>query len=276
MITDLQSSTTLNNGIQMPWFGLGVFKTKEGKEVERAVQWALEAGYRSIDTATVYGNEAGVGKAIQRSGVPREEIFVTTKIWNHDQRSGRVQKAIETSLYLLGLEYVDLYLVHWPVAGHYKNTWQSLEDIHKSGKCKAIGVSNFMLPHLQDLLQNARIIPAVNQIEMHPYLQQPELIEFCRQQNIQVEAWSPLMKGEVRKVAEIKKLGQKYGKTPIQISLRWLMQRGVVVIPKSSKKRRIQKNAQVFDFELAQEDLALIDGLDRAVRVGPDPFNFSF
>jgi diketogulonate reductase-like aldo/keto reductase len=276
MLTDLQSATELNNGIRMPWFGLGVFRTSEGRGVEKAVKWALEAGYRSIDTASIYGNEAGVGKAIRSSGIPRDKIFVTTKVWNQDQRLGRVEEAFESSLNLLGMDYVDLYLVHWPVKDRYKDTWRILEKIYESGRTRAIGVSNFMLPHLQNLLDNAQILPAVNQIEMHPYLQQPDLINFCRQQNIQVEAWSPIMKGRVVKVPELKKLGKKYRKSPVQITLRWLMQREIIVIPKSSKKRRILDNAKVFDFALTPEDLAIVDGLDRAARVGPDPFNFSF
>jgi diketogulonate reductase-like aldo/keto reductase len=276
MLTNLQSTSNLNNGVAMPWFGLGVFKTKSGKEVEKAVQWALEAGYRSIDTATVYGNEAGVGKALRRSEIPREELFVTTKVWNRDQRAGRVAEAFATSLAQLGLDYVDLYLVHWPVANHIKETWRILESIYESGKVKAIGVSNFMIPHLQELLDQARIVPAVNQIEMHPYLQQPDLIDYCRQHGIQVEAWSPIMRGEVTKVPQLKKLARKYGKNPVQVTLRWLLQKEIIVIPKSSKKKRIHDNAKVFDFALSAADMALIDGLDRGTRVGPDPFNFDF
>ncbi len=273
---NLQSTTKLNNGVVMPWFGLGVFNTKPGREVEKAVQWALEAGYRSVDTAAVYRNEAGVGKAMRNSEIARDELFVTTKVSNPDQRSDRVAQAFETSLAQLGLDYVDLYLVHWPVANHFKKTWRVLESIYQSGRAKAIGVSNFMLPHLQELLQDARIVPAVNQIEMHPYLQQPDLIDYCRQQNIQVEAWSPIMRGQVTKVPELKKLARKYGKNPVQLTLRWLLQKKIVVIPKSSKKKRIRNNAQVFDFELTAADMALIDGLDRRTRVGPDPFNFNF
>lgn len=276
MLNSLASTTTLNNGVAMPWFGLGVFETKPGSQVENAVRWALETGYRSIDTAAAYNNEKGVGKAIRDSGVAREDIFVTTKVWNEDQRQRRVAAAFEDSLNLLGLDYVDLYLIHWPVARHYKETWRVMQEIYESGRAKAIGVSNFMRPHLDDLLQEARIVPAVNQFEMHPYLQQPELVTFCREQGIQVEAYSPIMKGEARKVPELKQLGQTYGKTAIQVTLRWLMQRQVVVIPKSSKKKRIRENAQVFDFELSQEDMALIDGLDRDERFGSDPFNFNF
>lgn len=276
MLTDLKSTVKLNNGVDMPWFGLGVFKAEDGREVERAVGWALESGYRSIDTAAVYGNESGVGKAIRSSGIPRSEIFITTKVWNQDQRSGRVREAFDTSLRLLGMDYVDLYLVHWPVEGHFKDTWSILEEIYTSGRARAIGVSNFLLPHLHALLADARIVPAVNQIEMHPYLQQPELIDFCRQHHIQVEAWSPLMKGAVLEVPELKALGTKYGKNPVQVALRWLLQREIIVIPKSVKKSRIQDNANVFDFRITAEDMTLIDSLDRSQRVGPDPLNFGF
>ena len=276
MSMNLQSTTKLNNGVAMPWFGLGVFKAKAGREVEKTVQWALEAGYRSIDTATVYRNEAGVGKAVRHSEITREELFVTTKVSNPDQRSGRVEQAFTTSLAQLGMEYVDLYLVHWPVANHFKKTWRVLESIYESGRAKAIGVSNFMIPHLQELLQDAHIVPAVNQIEMHPYLQQPDLIDYCRQHNIQVEAWSPIMRGQVTKVPELKQLARKYGQNPVQLTLRWLLQKEIVVIPKSSQKKRIRDNAAVFDFELTAADMALIDGLDRGTRVGPDPFDFDF
>lgn len=276
MFTDLKSTATLNNGIEMPWFGLGVFKTAEGTEVENAVLWALQAGYRSIDTAAVYHNEAGVGKAIAASGIARDEIFVTTKVWNQDQRSGQVERAFEVSLDLLGLDYVDLYLIHWPVEGCYNDTWRVLEAIYQSGRAKAIGVSNFMLHHLQDLLPNVRIAPMLNQVEFHPYLQLPDLVPFCRQHNIQLEAWSPMMKGRVLQVPELIEIGKEYGKNPIQITLRWLMQREIVVIPKSTKQERIRENADVFDFELAAADMAIIDSLDRDIRVGPDPYNFSF
>jgi diketogulonate reductase-like aldo/keto reductase len=276
MQTNIQSTAKLNNGVHMPWFGLGVFRAKEGREVQKAVKWALEAGYRSIDTAAGYGNEAGVGKAIRDSGVPRDEVFVTTKVTNQDQRSDRVEEAFESSLKLLGMDYVDLYLVHWPVEEHYKRTWSILEDIYKSGKARSIGVSNFLLPHLHELLPEANVVPTVNQIEMHPYLQQPELIDFCRQEKIQVEAWSPLMKGKVLDVPELKQLGKKYGKNEVQIALRWLLQKEIVAIPKSVKKSRIQDNAKVFDFEITAEDMALIDSLDRSQRVGPDPLNFNF
>ena len=276
MTESLQSTTTLHNGVEMPLFGLGVFETREGRQVRNAVRWALEAGYRSIDTATIYDNEAGVGRAIRESGVPREEIFVTTKVWNSDQRSGSTLHGFETSLRDLQMDYVDLYLVHWPVAGHFTQTWRDLETIYESGRARAIGVSNFMLEHLEELLPQTRILPMVNQIEFHPYLQSPQLAAFCQEAGIQLEAWAPIMKGRVTKVEELRDLGSKYGKTAVQVTLRWLLQRVIVAIPKSRKQQRIIDNADIFDFELTAEEVAMIDDLDRDQRIGPSPYTFKF
>ncbi len=276
MTLTLQSTTTLSNGVEMPLFGLGVFETREGSEVEDSVRWALEAGYHSIDTATIYRNERGVGRGIQQSGVAREDLFVTTKVWNADQRNGSTLEAFEKSLRDLVLDYVDLYLVHWPVDGHYKQTWRDLETIYASGRARAIGVSNFMVEHLQDLLLDTGITPAVNQVEFHPYLQSPELVDFCQEAAIQLEAWSPIMKGRVLDVPQLRDLGEKYGKDAVQITLRWILQRGIVAIPKSVKQTRIVSNANIYDFELSADDMTLIDSLDRGQRVGPDPYNFRF
>lgn len=270
-ITSLQDCVTLNNGVKMPWFGFGVFQSKDGEEVENAVKWALEAGYRSIDTAAIYGNEHGVGKAIRDSGVPREEIFLTTKVWNDDMRTGRTLQAFNESLARLEMDYVDLYLVHWPVKGYYKETWKVLEEIYRSGRVKAIGVSNFLVHHLSDILESGSIVPAVNQVEFHPYLLQSELRQFCRERGIQFEAWSPLMQGRVLTVPVVMQLAEKYGKLPEHIILRWDLQHGVITIPKSVHKERIITNAQVFDFELSAEDMALLDALDEGKRIGPDP-----
>ncbi len=275
-ITEITDCTTLNNGVRMPWFGFGVFKMENSSEVENAVRWALEAGYRSIDTATIYGNEEGVGRAIRQSGVARQDIFLTTKLWNADQRAGKPLEAFEESLEHLDSDYVDLYLIHWPVKDYYKKTWDALQDIYQSGRAKAIGVSNFMVDHLRDVLQDSDVVPAVNQVEFHPYLLQPALLNFCKEHQIQLEAWSPLMKGEVFSVPEIKDLAEKYHKTPVQIVLRWDIQHGVVTIPKSSRQDRIIANAQLFDFELSDGDMALLDTLDRGQRIGPDPNNFNF
>lgn len=260
----------------MPWLGFGVFKMKDDSEVTPAVRHALEAGYRSIDTASVYGNERGVGRAIRESGVPRSEIFLTTKVWNDDQRAKRTLAAFEESLKRLETDYVDLYLVHWPVKGCYQETWRVMEEIYQSGCAKAIAVSNFLVPHLEDILRDSQVVPTVNQIEFHPYLVQPELLRFCQSHKIQAEAWSPLMQGHIVTVPTIQKLAEKYQKTPAQIVLRWNLQHGVVTIPKSSRPERIAENARIFDFELSQDDVTTLDALDKRKHFGPDPANFDF
>lgn len=266
----------LNNGVEMPWLGLGVYGLDDGPEVEQAVLHALEIGYRSIDTATIYKNERGVGRAIRESGVPREEIFLTTKVWNDDQREKRTLAAFRESLKRLGTEYVDLYLVHWPVEGCYKTTWREMERIYQNGHAKAVGVSNFMQHHLEDLLNDSRIVPSVNQVEFHPRLIQRELLAYCRNHDIRVEAWSPLMHGEVVTEPTVMKVAEKYSRTPAQIVLRWDLQHGVVTIPKSGNPERIAENAQIFDFELSQEDMEQLDALDEGRRIGPDPLAFDF
>ena len=276
MIRNITDAAVLHNGVKMPWLGLGVLYLDEGGPVEQAVRWALEAGYRHIDTASIYGNEAGVGRAIRASGIPREEIFVTSKVWNNDQGYDKALAAFEASLERLGMEYVDLYLVHWPVKGLYKETWRALEAIYESGRARAIGVSNFLVHHLQDVMADARIMPMVDQIEFHPRLQQPELQAFCRAHHIQLEAWRPLMKGQVLAIPQLAALGEKYGKSAVQITLRWMIQRGVVAIPKSANKERIFSNSDIFDFEIDDADMALIDSLDRNERMGRHPDNFHF
>jgi diketogulonate reductase-like aldo/keto reductase len=259
----------------MPWLGFGVFQTPEGEEVISSVKWALEAGYRSIDTAMIYRNERGVGKALKESGVPREEIFLTTKLWNDDIRARRTMQAFDESLERLEVEYVDLYLIHWPVEGR-KEAWKAMENIYESGRAKAIGVSNFMIEHLDDLLPECTVTPAVNQVEFHPFLVQPHLLKYCREHKIQLEAWSPIVKGQVMDVPEIQEIGKKYNKTPVQVVLRWDLQHEVVTIPKSVHQERIVANCQIFDFKLSAEDMAVLDNLDEGRRVGPDPLNFNF
>lgn len=273
---NIQSTVTLNNGVKMPVFGLGVFLTKEGEEVENAVRWALDAGYIHIDTAAVYGNERGVGKALKQSGIPRKDVFITTKVWNADQGYASSLKAFEISCDKLGTDYVDLYLIHWPKGDLSIETWKALEEIYASGRAKAIGVSNFLVHQLQDLLPHCKVVPAVNQVEFHPYLQQPPLQAFCREKGIQPEAWSPIMKGRVNDIPVLQALAARYGKTPVQITLRWELQKQIVTIPKSVKADRILSNAEVFDFELTQEDMDRIDRLDKHQRVGADPDNFNF
>lgn len=276
LINDITDCVVLNNGLKMPWLGFGVFQVNEGEEVENSVKWALEAGYRSIDTAAIYRNERGVGNAMRQSGIPREEIFLTTKVWNDDQRAKRTLEAFDESLERLGTDYVDLYLIHWPVKGCYQETWKAMEEIYHSGRAKAIGVSNFLVHHLQDILEDSDIVPAVNQVEFHPFLVQPELLNFCKEHQIQLEAWSPLIRGEIVSVPEAQKLAEKYQKTPAQIALRWDLQHEVVTIPRSIHRNRIEENAQIFDFELSDEDMALLDALDAGRRIGPDPDNFNF
>jgi diketogulonate reductase-like aldo/keto reductase len=275
MIRSISDCAVLHNGVRMPWLGLGVYKAKEGEEVVRAVRTALEAGYRSIDTAALYANEEGVGRAVRESGIPREELFITTKVWNTDQGYERTLAAFETSMRKLGLEVLDLYLVHWPVRGKYKDTWRALEKLYKEGRVRAIGVSNFQPHHLDDLLADAEIKPMVNQVELHPLLTQKPLIAYCREHGIQVEAWSPIIRGNLD-VPLLLELAARYGKTPAQIVLRWHLQNGVIAIPKSVTPERIRENADMFDFELTAEDMQAIDSLNENRRLGPDPDNFDF
>lgn len=276
MIKNIGDSVQLNNGVEMPWLGFGVFQINDGSEVKEAVLLALEKGYRSIDTATIYENERGVGQALRESGLPRSEIFLSTKVWNTDQRARRPLAAFEESLERLGLEYVDLYLVHWPVEDFIEETWQVMEEIYQSGRARAIGVSNFQINHLEKILDLNQTIPAVNQIEFHPYLVQPELTAFCREKGIQVEAWSPLMQGRIVEVPLVQEIARKYSKTPAQIVLRWDVQHAVVTIPKSVHQHRIIENAEIFDFELSESEMKQIDALDQGKRFGPDPDNFDF
>lgn len=276
MINSIKDGALLNNGVKMPWLGFGVHRINDGHDVEYAVRTALEIGYRSIDTATVYGNERSVGKMIRESGIARQDIFLTTKVWNDAQREKRTPAAFEESLERLETEYVDLYLVHWPVKDCYQETWKVMEEIYQSGRAKAIGVSNFQVHHLEDILRDCQIVPAVNQIEFHPLLVQPELLKFCQENKIQVEAWAPLMEGQIVNESSVQKMAEKYNKTSAQIVLRWDLQHEVVTIPKSSHADRIAENAEIFDFELSRTDMRELDALDQRKRVGPDPDNFDF
>lgn len=275
MTLRMTDGATLANGVVKPWLGLGVYKAEDGAEVEQAIHMALEAGYRSIDTAAIYENEAGVGKAIRDSKIPRDEIFVTTKVWNTEQGYESTLQAFDASLQKLGLDYIDLYLVHWPVPGKYKETWRALETLYKKGLVRSIGVSNFHIHHLEDLLSVCEVKPMLNQIEMHPYLIQKELRQYCEQNGIYVEAWRPLMRGNLE-VPLLQEMAERYQKTPAQIVLRWDLQHNVLVIPKSVKKERIIENAGLFEFELTDADMALLDGLNRDQRFGPDPDHFDY
>ena len=276
MSQNLQDTTTLHNGVKMPWFGLGVFKVQEGSEVVDSVKAALSNGYKSIDTAAVYRNEEGVGQAIKEAGVPREELFITTKVWNSDQGYDTTLQAFETSMSKLGLDYLDLYLIHWPVAGKYKETWKALEKLYKEGKVRAIGVSNFHVHHLKDLMADAEIKPMVNQVEYHPHLTQTELLQFCKAEGIQMEAWSPLKQGELLTEPTIVEIAEKHKKSPAQVILRWDLQNEVVTIPKSIKEQRIIQNSDIFNFELTAQDMDRLNSLNKDERVGPDPDNFDF
>jgi diketogulonate reductase-like aldo/keto reductase len=280
LVKNLQDTTTLNNGVKMPWFGIGVFKVEEGPELVNAVKTAIKNGYRNIDTAAIYGNEEGVGKGIregiQESGILREDLFVTSKVWNADLGYESTIAAYETSLKKLGLEYLDLYLIHWPVEGKYKDAWKALKNLYKEGRVKAIGVSNFQIHHLEDLMKDAEIKPMVNQVEYHPRLTQKELQSFCQEHKIQLEAWSPLMQGQLLSNEVLTEIARKYNKSVAQVILRWDLQNGVVTIPKSTKEHRIIENTTVFDFELTKEDMERINGLNQNHRVGPDPDNFDF
>ena len=218
----------------------------------------------------------GVGQAIKESGIPREEIFLTSKVWNSDQGYESTLNAFEESLKKLQTDYLDLYLIHWPKGELSIETWRAMEKLYEQGKIKAIGVSNFMIQHLEELLPSCRIQPMVNQYEFHPGLLQSDLLQFCKKHEIQPEAWSPIMKGRVNDIPVLKALAAKYQKSPVQVVLRWDIQKGVVTIPKSVTPERIRLNAEIFDFELTNEDMAKIDALDKSTRIGPDPYNFDF
>lgn len=272
-VQTLQSRVTLNNGVEMPIFGLGVYKS-EGDTVP-AVQAAIKNGYRLIDTAAFYFNEKEVGEAVRTCGVPREELFITTKLWNDKQREGRQREAFEASLKELGLEYVDLYLIHWPVPEKIHETWKILEGLYEEGIVKAIGVSNFLEHHLEKLSVKANIAPAVDQFECNPYLTRQSLRQYCRKHDIVPEAWSPLGRGACFEDPVLLQIAKRHGKSVAQVILRYDVQNGIITIPKSTKEERIIQNAQVFDFVLTEEEIAAIDGLNRDEMHGdPDHVNF--
>lgn len=252
----------LNTDREMPLLGLGVYKMTDGSEAENAVITAVRAGYRLIDTASVYKNEESVGRGIARCGIPRKDLFITAKVWNTAQRMGDVQGAFNRTLERLNLDYVDLYLIHWPVPGCYLSTWKELEKILESGKALAIGVSNFEIRHLEELRKISQVIPAVNQIECHPLCYPKELIEYCQSMGIQVQAYAPLARGAYLDHDVMCILGTKYARTPAQVGLRWAVQKGISVIPKSSHPDRIVSNGDIFDFSIQQEDMEIMDTLN--------------
>jgi 2,5-diketo-D-gluconate reductase A len=268
---------TLNNGVRIPQLGFGVFQIKP-EDTAEATLLALEAGYRHIDTAEMYRNEKGVGQALRQSGLNRADVFVTSKLNNGFHARDAALKAFDETLAALGSDYVDLFLIHWPLpgVGDYVETWKAMAEIYQSGRAKAVGVSNFQIAHLQRLLDETDLVPAVNQIEVHPYLTQDPLRAFGALHGIATEAWSPIAQGNVLGDSVIKDVAERADRTPAQVTLRWHIQRGDIVFPKSTHKERIEENLALFDFELPEADMAAISGLNRDERTGPDPDTFNY
>ncbi len=263
----------LNNGVMIPRLGLGVYQSPPGQVTQRAVEYALKIGYRHIDTARIYGNESDVGAAIRKSGIKREDVFVTTKLWNSDHGYETALKACEDSLKRLGLKYLDLYLIHWPVPEIRNESWDALTRLLKDGKCRSIGVSNYTIQHLTELLEDADVVPMVNQVEFSPFLYQKQLQDYCVKNKIQVEAYSPLTQGAKLNDPTIQQIAKKHGKTPAQVLIRWSLQHNLVTIPKSVREERIKENSQVFDYNLSSEDMRILDSLDENFRNSWDPTN---
>jgi diketogulonate reductase-like aldo/keto reductase len=265
---------TLANGVRMPQLGLGVYAPQHNNEVQRAVEWALEAGCRLIDTASAYGNEREVAAALESASLPRAEVFITTKVWNSDQGYESTLRAFDRSLDRLGLDMVDLYLIHWPVKEHRLETWRALETIYADGRARAIGVSNYYGPHLDELLAQSGITPAVNQFEFSPYCYLPEVLAYCREKNIQPEGYAPLVRGLKKDDPRLVNLAKKYGKTTYQLLVRWSLQHGVVTIPKSVKRNRIRENFDVLDFMITDTDMALMNTFHDNTRIADDPMTY--
>ena len=276
MIKTITDRVILNNGVEMPWLGLGLYKSKNGIETVNAIKTALNYGYRSFDTASFYGNEESVGQAIHDSSISRKDLFLTTKVWNSEQGFIKTKKAFETSLNKLELDYIDLYLIHWPVKGKYIETWKAIEELYLEGYVRAIGVCNFTIKQLEHLIRHIQIAPTVNQVEFHPLLYQKELLDYCSYKKIQLEAWRPLTKGIIFKYTTIQSIAKKYNKTPAQILLRWDLQHEVITIPKSVTPARILENSQIFDFVIHDDDMEKINLLHEGRRLGPDPENVNF
>lgn len=271
-----QNTINLNNGIAMPILGYGVYQIPLDQTAQ-CICTAVETGYRSIDTAMIYGNEQGVGQGIKNCGIPREELFITTKVWNKDHGYESTLKAFGDSLKRLGLDYLDLYLIHWPVpkCSLYIDTWRAMEKLYHDGLIRAVGVSNFTIDHLEEIKDECEITPAVNQVELHPWLVQPELCQYMEANGIAAEAWSPLAQGTLLNDKLLMDIGQKYNKTAAQVILRWNVQRNVITIPKSTKKQRIMSNIDIFDFQLSNEDMQSITNMNKNHRIGPHPDTFS-
>jgi diketogulonate reductase-like aldo/keto reductase len=274
MQLNINSKLKLNNGGEIPYLGLGTYDIRGRKEVDKAIHSAFEAGYRLIDTAAAYYNEKEIGEAIKSSGVPREEIFITTKLDNSDHGYQQTLKAFDKSLKKLDTDYVDLYLIHWPERKR-NESWKVMEELLKQGKSKAIGISNYMISHLEDLKKNSSVLPAVNQFEFNPFVFEREVKEYCQNLGVAVEAYTPIARGRKFKHPEIKKLSEKYGKTPAQLMLRWGLQHNVIVIPKSSNPERIKENADIFDFNISDEDIKILNSLDESLRYSPNPYSYN-
>jgi len=276
MLSSLKDFVTLNNGVKMPKLGLGLFKVEDGAVTINAIKYAVDAGYRSLDTAAIYRNEKSVGVGLKECGQPREEIFVTSKLWNAEHGYDSTLKAFEVTLADLQLDYLDLYLIHWPLPKNdkYIATWKAMEKLYKEGRIKAIGLSNFEPEWIQRVLDECEVLPAVNQVECHPYLQQCEVFDYCKKSNIQMQAWSPLAQGKIFEDARLKKIAEKYGKTVAQFVIRWILQRGIITIPKSIDQNRIISNADIFDFEIDEQDMQEMKSFDENNRVGPNPYEF--
>ena len=273
-IKNIYSKTTLNNGVEMPVLGLGVYKTRDGAEVENAINYALNAGYRLIDTASFYANEEGVGKACRSSIFPREDLFVTSKLWLDDQGYKKTHIAFERALDRLKLDYLDLYMIHWPMPDLYIESWKAMEELYNAGKIRAIGVCNCLPHHIESIKEKCEIKPMVLQNEFHPRLVQPDILRYCSENDIQLQAWAPLMRGQILDNNVVATIAQKHHKTAAQVLVRWDLQKGVCTIPKSVHEHRIVENADVFDFELSIDEIQQIDALDREERTGAHPDNF--
>jgi len=271
MSLTITSTKELNSGQEIPMLGLGVYQTPAGRITQEAVKFALKTGYRHIDTATIYGNEEDVGRGVRDSGVPREHVFVTTKLWNSDHGYDAALKACDRSLRRLGLGYIDLYLIHWPVTELRGETWRALIELQRRGSCRAIGVSNYTVRHLQELLDGSEVTPAVNQVEFNPFLYQEELLKFCNGKGIQLEAYSPLTRGHKLSHPTVLDVAKKHSKSPAQIMIRWSLQHGLVVIPKSARPERIKENSEVFDFNISPADMSRLDSLSEDLRTDWDP-----
>jgi diketogulonate reductase-like aldo/keto reductase len=269
----IDSTIQMNNKVNIPRLGLGMYRSPKGRKSFSTVLYALQFGYRHVDTAAFYKNEREVGDAVKDSGIARDQIFITTKLWNEDHGYDKTLRGFEKSLKELNLDYIDLYLIHWPVTAKRKDSWRALQKIYKEGKCRSIGVSNYLIRHLDELLSETEVVPVVNQVEFHPFLYQQELLEYCRSKNILLEAYSPLTKGERLNDPNVLRVANQYHKTPAQILIRWGLQRDVVVLVKSNKVERIEENGSVFDFEIAAEDMRFLDSLNENYRSSWDPSN---